>query len=466
MIASNDLQVLPLHVTRSSLIPYVARFMAYFVVILILGIGIYSSLVKASWLWLVVLAVVFPVVSHWFARSFVDRNRILTHGVLLVADSIMYGVAIVALEFNSILGLQIFLITSVAAMTLGGIRGWFAGMGGLLLGCAITLFASEPIVINRDVPELQQLLLASSATSIYVTVLAYFAYQQARTLLLTRTALQRREAESSALSQKLSRYLSPQVWGSIFAGETDVKLQTQRKQLTIFFSDIKGFSDIAEELQPETLTALLNSYFTEMSDIAMKYGGTIDKFVGDAMLIFFGDPNSRGQKQDAIACVSMAIEMRKRMKFLQHSWLQQGITKPLEVRMGINSGYCTVGNFGANSRLDYTIIGKEVNMASRLESVAEAGEILIADATWTLVRDTILCQDRGQISVKGFTRPISIYEVVDLREDLGVNDSFLEHQLDGFTMYVDIEKIRNYEKDKVIAALEHAKKQVEDNQIV
>lgn len=466
MIASGDINILPLRATRSSLSPYLARFLAYFVIVLTLSIGVYSTLVKTSWIWLVGLCVVYPLLSHWVSRFFIESRRRLTKGVLLFTDAFICGLCIVALEFNSVFSLQLTLITSVAAMTLGGMRGWGLGVVGLCAGVGLGGMLYGFPEIDTTVPTLKSLILSSVATSIYVTVLAYFTYTQARSLSVTKDALQRREAEASDLSRKLSKYLSPQIWGSIFAGETDVKLQTQRKQLTVFFSDIKGFSDIAEELQPEALTELLNSYFTEMSNIAMKYGGTIDKFVGDAILIFFGDPTSRGHKQDAIACVSMAIEMRKRMKFLQQSWVQQGLTKPLEIRMGINTGYCTVGNFGADSRMDYTIIGKEVNMASRLENVAEVGEILIADTTYTQVRDTIKCQDRGQISVKGFTRPVSIYEVVELRSELGASDSFVEKQLEGFAMYVDVEKIRNYDKEKVLSALEQARQQVEDKLIV
>ena len=126
-----------------------------------------------------------------------------------------------------------------------------------------------------------------------------------------------------------------------------------------------------------------------MSKIALKYGGTIDKFVGDAILIFFGDPETKGEKEDAIACVSMAIEMRKRMQYLRAQWENQGISNPLEIRIGINTGYCNVGNFGSEDRLDYTIIGGEVNLASRLESNAKTGEILVSHETFAFIKNFI-----------------------------------------------------------------------------
>ena len=237
----------------------------------------------------------------------------------------------------------------------------------------------------------------------------------------------------------------------IFSGKKSVRLETQRKKLTVF-SDIRGFTELSEELEAEALTDLLNNYLNEMSKIALKYGGTIDKFVGDCVMVFFGDPSTQGAKKDAVAAVSMGIAMRKHMKVLRQQWRAQGITKPLEIRMGINTGYCTVGNFGADTRMDYTIIGREVNLASRLESASEAGEILISHETYSLIKDVIMCRDKGQIAVKGFSRPVQIYQVVDSRRDLGAAPSYVEHELPGFSMYLDTNNIQNYDKERVIQA--------------
>ena len=182
------------------------------------------------------------------------------------------------------------------------------------------------------------------------------------------------------LSSKLSKYLSPQIYQSIFSGEQDASLTTKRKKLTVYFSDIKDFTQTTEDLQPEDLTYLLNSYFTEMSTIALKYGATIDKFIGDAMLMFFGDPKTMGVKEDARACLLMAIEMQQRMADLRKIWWEQGFEYPFEMRVGINTGYCNVGNFGSEDRMDYTIIGGEVNLAARLEANADPGGIQIGRA--------------------------------------------------------------------------------------
>mgnify|MGYP003326787733 FL=1 len=216
---------------------------------------------------------------------------------------------------------------------------------------------------------------------------------------------QRVEAQEriEQLTAKLSKYLSPQVYQSIFSGTKNVKIEAYRKKLTVFFSDIKGFTELTDRLEPEVLSALLNKYLNEMSKIALKYGGTIDKFIGDAILIFFGDPETKGQKEDAKACVLMAIEMRERMKYLQKMWEDQGISKPLRIRIGVNTGYCNVGNFGSEDRLDYTIIGGEVNLASRLESNADPGQILISHETYSLIKKDIVCDKKEELSVKGLS---------------------------------------------------------------
>jgi len=230
------------------------------------------------------------------------------------------------------------------------------------------------------------------------------------------------------LSSQLAKYLSPQVYESIFTGKQEVKIASRRKELTVFFSDIAGFTETTDRLESEDLTRLLNHYLTEMSQIALSYGATVDKYVGDAIVIFFGDPETRGVKKDALACVEMAIAMRKRMLELQDVWRASGSERPLQCRIGINTGYCTVGNFGSEDRMDYTIIGGGVNLASRLEAAATPGEILISFETYAKVRDRIHCEERGHISVKGIAYPVATYQVVDAYENLGTERLFIHEE--------------------------------------
>ena len=244
-----------------------------------------------------------------------------------------------------------------------------------------------------------------------------------------------------ALSHQISKYVALQVWESIFSGRKQLKLETQRKTGGVFLRYCWLFFAV-EQMEAETFTDLLNQYLTEMSRIALKYGGTIDKFIGDGIMIFFGDPKSKGTKRDALACVSMAIEMRRHMVKLHKQWGEYGMTKPLQIRMGINTGYCTVGNFGTDSRMDYTIIGKEVNLASRLESEAGPGEILISYETYSLIKDKIMCRQRGSALVKGFRDPVPLYRVMDYRRDLGANPSYMNQEAEGFSLYLEADKIK------------------------
>ena len=253
------------------------------------------------------------------------------------------------------------------------------------------------------------------------------------------------------LTNKLSKYLSPQVYQSIFSGKQNVKIEAYRKKLTVFFSDIKGFTEITDRLEPEVLSSLLNSYLNEMSKIALKYGGTIDKFIGDAILIFFGDPESKGDKEDAKACVLMALEMRERMKYLRKLWEDQGISNPLDIRIGINTGYCNVGNFGSEDRLDYTIIGGEVNLASRLESTAEIGQILISHETYALIKKDIICEKKDKINVKGIAHKIQTYQVIVSNKSLVRKNMFLSENYDGFNLEFDLNISK---KNQVVASLE------------
>lgn len=213
------------------------------------------------------------------------------------------------------------------------------------------------------------------------------------------------------LSEQLSRYLAPQVYQSLFDGSRQAEIQTQRKRLTVFFSDIKNFTASTAQWQPEEVTFLLNSYFEEMSLIAAEYGATLDKFIGDAIVIFFGDPHTLGPRQDAVQCVRMAVAMQQRMGELQKRWKAMGIHKAFEIRIGINSGFCDVGNFGSNLRMDYTIIGREVNLAARLEQAAEPGAILISRDTYDLVQDDVEVEARAPVVAKGFAEPITVYAV-------------------------------------------------------
>lgn len=268
----------------------------------------------------------------------------------------------------------------------------------------------------------------------------------------------------ASLSMKISRYISPQIYKSIFSGQKDVTIHTERKKLTIFFSDIQNFTATTERLQPELITQLLNEYFTEMSAIALAHGGTIDKFIGDAMLIFFGDPETKGERLDAQACLKMAWEMQRRLVELNAKWRSEGIEQPFKTRIGINSGYCNVGNFGSADRMDYTIIGAEANLAARLQSIAEPGRIVISYETFALVSDVVVAHPLPPITMKGISREVIPYSVDSLVEAAGDKGDVVIERAAGLDFYLDPSLIDAKEAERVrtiladaLAALEKRK---------
>jgi adenylate cyclase len=258
---------------------------------------------------------------------------------------------------------------------------------------------------------------------------------------LANTLVNEQKRELEIVSTKLSKYLSPQVYSSIFTGQRSVEIDSNRKKLTVFFSDIADFTATTEGLESEELTSLLNHYLTEMSEIALEHGATIDKYIGDAILAFFGDPETKGVKEDAIACVNMAIAMQRRMRELQFAWRDVGLEKPFQLRIGINTGYCTVGNFGSEDRMDYTIIGNEVNLASRLQAHADLGGILISHETYSLVKDIVMAEEQDPIQAKGFAKPVRNYKVIAQFDELAGRSSIIREEHDGLRVFLDLERL-------------------------
>ena len=210
-------------------------------------------------------------------------------------------------------------------------------------------------------------------------------------------------------SDRLSKYLSPQICEQIFS-DVEFDTGTGRKKLTIFFSDIVNFTSITESMEAEELSGFLNFYLTNMCEIALKYGGTIDKFIGDSVMIFFGDPQSQGLEQDALACCNMGLEMLAFVEKNEELFKEKfNFPEKLEIRIGVHSGVCSVGNFGSDQRLDYTVIGRAVNVAARLEQAAPNNSMLFSNSTKSLLGDTFQVSDSIEVKAKGIDRPIIGY---------------------------------------------------------
>ncbi len=451
---------------HATVTPQHTRMLAYIVAGCIFAAGVYKGYYDTSVIAIIPLTVLIPWGMRWLADWLENHHPDQTHGALLLVDAFAVGIGIAAAGYSLVPSLTFISILLASAMAFGNLflvtiaafTSLIASLlGGLIFGFAIAPYAGTPA-------ELTFVAIAGFAS--YVGLSAFYIREQSRNLLGAKNLIMEQQEQAIQLSRKLVKYLPTQVWESIFSGRRDARLQNHRKKLSIFFSDIKDFTETTDEMSPDALTEMLNYYFDQMSKIALRYGGTIDKFIGDAILIFFGDPTTRGAKEDAVACVSMAIDMRKQMQVMRQKWKSMGIEKPLHVRMGITTGYCHVGNFGCESRMDYTIIGRDANLASRLQNAADVDEILISNDTYLLVRDRIMCREKGVVRLRGINNPVQVWEVMDFRADMGAQTTWIEHELDGFAMLMDINKVKNYDKERIVKALEGAAQKLKDKRIV
>ncbi|MBN2123627.1 MAG: hypothetical protein JW821_05010 [Deltaproteobacteria bacterium] len=206
----------------------------------------------------------------------------------------------------------------------------------------------------------------------------------------------------------LRRYLSPNLTAKILSSGETLGAEPQRKMMTVLFSDIRNFSAFTDSLEPEELFHLLDRYLEEMTNLVHRYEGTLNKIIGDGLLVFFGDPVP--MEDHAERAVNMAIDMQKRVAALKGEWRQYG--HELGVGIGINTGYMSVGNIGSDMHKDYTVIGNQVNVAARLESLAKKGQILISQRTFSRAKGFIQAERVGEIRVKGIHNPIITYNVL------------------------------------------------------
>ncbi len=278
--------------------------------------------------------------------------------------------------------------------------GWLIEIGAFLitavvvaavLELAILAFTNSNLLINIVNPSLS-------------VVLAYFSaavYQY----------LQERE-QKALIKNVFGHYLSPAVVNILASDPDKARLGGDRRELTVFFSDIANFTTVSESFkQPEGLVELLNEYLEEMTSIVLKTDGTLDKYVGDAIIAFWGAPLP--QKDHAYRGCVAALEMQKRLAELRPKWKKEG--KPeLSCRCGVNTGNMIVGNIGGKDRFDYTVIGDSVNLASRMEGANKQyhSSIMISDATYSQVKNKVIVRELDLLQVKGKTEPVKVFELL------------------------------------------------------
>lgn len=259
---------------------------------------------------------------------------------------------------------------------------------------------------------------------------------------------------------KLSRFVPPQIWQPIVKSDSKVQVANKRAKLSIMFSDIVGFTELSDSLSADNLADILNTYMEVMTNIANKHGAVLDKFIGDGMVCFFGEPKSNGVRQDALNCVAMAVDMRREMRALRMKWRLMGF-KGLYVRIGITTGYCHVGNFGSNNRLSYTIIGKEANLAARLEQAAGKDEILISQATYDYICHDYDCKHAGGYKLKGFDHEVLAWKVIDPDVNKHESSKWVDHTLPGFNLHLNFKDMKNYDYQEIRNRLNFALERLE-----
>lgn len=388
------------------------RILEFLVAVVTLAAGIYMELFPRLYLLLLAALLAYPLAAQglaWYLEVKGQRQQEAAR-VLVQLDALFIGFAIAALQFAMVPSLALLIIVHANAVTSGGIKPWIlnicltlvgAAVGGLLLGLEWLRPEETPLELS---------LLALVGLGAYVGASSFASHQQTQLIQQAQQRVAQQQKQAVELSRKLAKYLPPQIWGQLFSGKRDATIGTRRKKLTVFFSDIKGFSNISEDLPLTTLTDMLNTYLNEMTRIALRHGGTIDKFIGDAILAIFGAPKS--YPDNAMRAVRAALEMIAAVPSVDLGQLvlpEEGFG----IGVGIHEGVAVVGNIGSAEKFDYTVIGDTVNLASRLEGLTKHYHkpILVSEAVAGKIGDAAFLRLADTVRVKGRDRTTEVYAV-------------------------------------------------------
>ena len=268
-------------------------------------------------------------------------------------------------------------------------------------------FAARDIDAQRSAPWALAMLLIFLGSSLYAFLLS----------VLTVIARNRQDERLAMAHQMIRRYAPAQVADEILSGAYVDGAPAERRKLTIFFSDIVGFTTTSDQLDPEDLSALLDDYLDEMAQVAERHDTSINQFLGDGILVFFGAPQEMPIEEGGLKAVRMALEMQDRIAQMGERWRRRGVPIPLSARIGIHTGFASVGDFGSQGRKVYTAIGMQVNVTARIQAQCDPGKILLSDATHGLIADRVETIDKGALNVKGVHYPVPVHEVVRLVPD-------------------------------------------------
>lgn len=444
------------------------RLMAY--LLLSLGVLLYYFAVPLQLQHLIVpilSLIIFPLSLKLFLYVKYEFNEFYARQVLFILDSIIVAVALASTHFSIVFS-ALTLTTLWCVKSLTKIS--FFTYSFAFIISLIVIYLNAIIFFGfENYFALDSLRLAIYSLICFLLYLGsgfYFNKQYIHHLENTKDYYQEQMNRYVQFSTQLSRYAPNQLWQSIMSGQTQAKIEYKRKKMTVFFSDIQGFTELSEKLIPDDLAFVLNDYLSHMTEIAKKYEATLDKFIGDGVLIFFGDPHSNGIEQDAKNCIEMAISMRQQMHVLRERWLKMGFPE-LHVRMGVSTGYCHVGNYGSDYRMSYTVIGHDVNLASRLQGVADIDEILIADSTYNLIKDEFICIPKQSIKLKGLQKSTDTWQVLDKYTGIkSETQKWFDYEYKGFHLLLNLEEVQHYEYDNLVTVLEKAITRIEQQKSI
>jgi adenylate cyclase len=242
------------------------------------------------------------------------------------------------------------------------------------------------------------------------------------------------ERSKKELRQTFSKYVSPQIVEEVLKDPKNLELGGRKEHVTVFFSDVRGFTTISEKLDPRALSDLLNSYLTPMTDLVFKNKGTLDKYMGDAIMAFFGAPIS--MKDHAKWAARCALQHLEKLEELRAEYRKQGLPD-IDIGIGLNTGEASVGNMGSQTVRNYTVMGDTVNLASRLEGINKTygTRIIVSEFTYAEIKDTFFCREVDWVRVKGKNQPVKIFELVCEGQPEAQRAAGLKHFQAAYELY-------------------------------
>lgn len=280
------------------------------------------------------------------------------------------------------------------------------------LHAALAMAVVTPIPLALQIRATVRGEIALAESWAYVAFLIPSAFAVVLTAAVIESGMRRQfaaESTAQASQRLLRRYAPAAVADRIETGDAKAVGPPQRLRVTAMSSDVAGFTALADQIDPESLSQIINEYMATMSDVVESQGGVVTEFAGDGLMAIFGAPEPLELEEQVRSALSAANAMHARLADLNKTWFRLGIEQPLRVRIGINTGMLSVGTFGSDGRATYTAIGLQMNVAARIQAQCEPGGILLSSASWHLVKDEIDCEPLGEVTVKGVHFPISIY---------------------------------------------------------